>query len=183
MKVQKVKKALKFWAFLAVLGLMGCWRPRVITHPLPQPCPTQMVLKGSVYKVQKALNQVFKGNPQGIFQKSPNFPPTFTLYWKGDRHPAEIKIFKNPVNENDVYISCNRNPVCKSEVYTDFWETPLEFIADFQVHLIPQGAKETLVEADAISPQVVAGKTLVDVRPTTVEENEILTAVKNALGK
>ncbi len=183
MRSQQAEKTFKIWLFLVILGLSGCGQPRVVIHPLLQPYPTQMVLKGSVYKIQKAINRVFKENPQGIFPKPPNFPPTFTLYWKGDRHPAEIKIFKNPVNENDVFISCNRNPVCKSAVYTDFWETPLEFIADFQVHLVPQGAEETLAEVDAVNPQVVARKTLRDVQPTTVEESEILSAIKSSLKK
>ncbi len=88
-------------------------------------------------------------------------------------------IFKNPVNENDVYVSCNEMPICKSKVYSDWWGKPLEYLADFQLHIIPQGAKETLVKVITVNPKVMAGKTYLDVQPTTAEENEILNSIKN----
>jgi len=183
------------WPFLAAFGLFwglsGCGQSTVKTHPLPQPLPTQMVFKRSVFKVQKAISELFNSYPLVVFQTSPLNPPHFTLFWKGKKHPDEIKIFKNPVNENDVYISCNREPVCRSSVYTDWRGRDLEYMADFQLHLIPQGAKETLVRVIVIDPEVIAGKRFgfgscgpgmanayEKVEPTTVEENELLTALQ-----
>ena len=178
-----------FWPLLVVLGLlMGIaiyyqGLHQVKSHPLPQPLPTEMVLKGSVYKVQKAINRLFKTDPVQIFQNPPDHPPSFKLYWKGDHHPEGLKIFRNPVNENDVYISCNRQPICKSTVYTNGWGKPLEYLADFQLHIIPQGAKETLVKVVVVDPEVVAGKTNSAVEATTVEESEIISALKQTLKK
>jgi hypothetical protein len=175
-------KTPKIWLFLIVLGLSGCGQLAVNTHPLPQPLPTQRIFKGSVYEVQKAINEIFKNHSEEIFQDRSNFPPTFTLYWKGDHHPDGIKIFKNPVNENDVYISCNHNPVSKTKMYTDWLGRPVEFAADFQLHIIPQ-EEETLVKVIVVNPQVVGRKNVLDVQPTTVEENEILKVLQESLDK
>lgn len=174
-------KAFKNWLFLMVLGLSGCGQLAVNTNLPAQPFPTQVVLKGSVYQVQKAINEIFKDDPQNIFKNPSNFPALFTLYWKGDHHPDGIKIFKNPVNENDVYISCNQTPVCKSTVYTDWLGRPVEYTADFQLHIIPQGSEETLVKVIVFNPQVVGRKTCLNVQPTTVEENEILAVLEKSL--
>jgi hypothetical protein len=173
----------KKWPFLAILGplglLAGCGQPTIKTHPLPQPLPTQMVFKASVFKVQKAISRIFKSDPKNIFQDPSDYPPAFSLYWKGGHHPEEVTLFKNTVNENDVYLSCNQLPFCKSKVYEDWRGRPLEYLADFQLHIIPQGAKETLVKVITVDPKVMAGKTYWDVQPTTAEENEIL----NSIGK
>jgi hypothetical protein len=171
--------------FLVILGLLeplcGCGQPTVKTHPLPLPLPTQMVFKSSVFKVQKAISKIFKSGPKNIFQNPSVFPPAFSLYWKGSHHPEEVTLFKNPVNENDVYVSCNEMPICKSKVYSDGWGRPLEYLADFQLHIIPQGAKETLVKIITVNPKVMAGKTYLDVQPTTAEENEILDSLEKNL--
>ncbi|HJT24826.1 MAG TPA: hypothetical protein VJ873_09630 [bacterium] len=181
MESLKAEKNLKIGLFLAVLGLSGCGHQLAInTHPLPQPFPTQMVFEGSVYEVQSAINDLFKNNPQGIFENPADAPPTFTLYWKGRKHPDEIKIFKNPVNENDVYVSCNANPICKTKVYTDWLGRPVNYAVDFQLHIIPQG-EETLLKVIAFNPQVVGRDASMNVQPTTVEENEILSALNEAL--
>ncbi len=180
---QKARNSSKNGPFLLVLGLVGtltgCGQPTVKIQPLPLPYPTQMVFKSSVFKVQKAISEIFKSNPKNIFQTPSDFPPTFSLYWKGGHHPEEVTLFKNPVNENDVYVSCNQFPICKSKVYMDWRGRPLEYLADFQLHIIPQGAKETLVKVITVDPKIMAGKTYLRVRPTTAEENEIL----NSIGK
>jgi hypothetical protein len=171
--------------FLAILGLWGllagCGQPTVNSHPLAQPLPTQMAFKASVFKVQKTISRIFKSDPKNIFQNPSDFPPSFSLYWKGGHHPEEVTLFKNPVNENDVYVSCNQLPICKSKVYTDWRGRPLEYLADFQLHIIPQGAKETWVKVITVDPKVMAGKTYLDVQPTTAEENEILNSIAKNL--
>lgn len=172
-------KTLKICLFLAVLGLSGCGQLAVNTHPLPHPLPTQMVYEASVYEVQSAINDLFKNHSQEIFQNPSDVPPTFTLYWKGRKHPDEIKIFKNPVNENDVYVSCNGNPICKTKVYTDWLGRPVNFAADFQLHIIPQG-EETLLKVIVFNPQVVGRNSSMNVQETTVEENEILGAISKS---
>lgn len=176
---RKVVTALKMGLFMVFLGLSGCGQLAVNTHPLPQPLPTQMVYEASVYEVQSAINDLFKNHPQGIFQTLSDAPPTFTLYWKGRKHPAEIKIFKNPVNENDVYVSCNGNPICRTKVYTDWLGRPVNYAADFQLHIIPQG-EETLLKVIVINPQVAGRNSSMNVQGTTVEENEILTAISKS---
>ena len=177
----------KIGPFLVILSLLeslcGCGQPTVKTHPLLQPLPTQMVFKSSVYKVQKAISEIFKSDPKNIFQNPCDYSPTFSLYWKGSHHPEEVTLFKNPVNENDVYVSCNEMPICKSKVYSDWQGRPLEYLADFQLHIIPQGAKETLVKIITVNPKVMAGKIYLDVQPTTSEENEILNSIKKNLKK
>lgn len=187
MRDQKAIKTLKKGLFLVVFGLLGflggCGQPKVKAHFPDPPLATEMVFKGSVFKVQEAINKTFKSNPKDIFQSQVEVPPVFTLYWKGDHHPDDIKIFKNPVNENDVYISCNHMPICRSSVYTNWEGTTFEYLSDFQLHIIPQGADETLVKVIAVNPQVIAGKNYVAVQPTTIEENEILFAVKAKLRK
>jgi len=182
LRVSRSLKNLKKGLFLTVLGLTGCSHPLAVnTHPLAQPLPTEMVYKGSVYEVQSAINDLFKNHPQDIFQNPSSVPPTFTLYWKGRKHPDEIKIFKNPVNENDVYVSCNGNAICKTKVYTDWLGRPVDFAADFQLHIIPQG-EETLLRVTAIDPQVVGKNSSMNVRLTTIEENQILKAINTLLG-
>jgi hypothetical protein len=181
---QKAGNSCKRWPFLMVLGLMGlagCGEPTVKIHPLSKPLPTKMVFKSSVFKVQKAISEIFKSDPNHLFQNPSDFPPTFSLYWKGGRHPEEVTLFKNPINENDVYVSCNEMPICKSTVYSDWWGKPLEYLADFQLHIIPQGAKETLVKVITINPKVMARKTYLDVQPTKAEENEILNSIEKDL--
>jgi hypothetical protein len=183
--LQKAQNSSKNRPFLTILGLLaaltGCGQPTLKIHPLPQPFPTQMVFKSSVFKVQKVISEIFKSDPKNIFQTPSDFPPTFSLYWKGGHHPEEVTLFKNPVNENDVYVSCNEFPICKSKVYGDWRGRPLEYLADFQLHIIPQGAKETLVKVITVNPRVMVGKTYLEVQPTTVEENEILTSVRKNL--
>ena len=179
MESGKAVKTLKIGLFLAVLGLSGCGQLAVNTHPLSQPLPTQMVYEASVYEVQSAINDLFKNHPQQIFQNPSSVSPTFTLYWKGRKHPDEIKIFKNPVNENDVYVSCNGNPICKTKVYTDWLGRPVNFAADFQLHIIPQG-EETLLKVIVFNPQVVGRNSSMNVQETTVEENEILGAISKS---
>jgi len=177
LKASKTEKTLKFGLFGVVLGLSGCGHQLAVnTHPLPQPLPTEMVYERSVYEVQSAINDLFKNHPQEIFQDRADVPPDYTLYWKGRKHPDEIKIFKNPVNENDVYVSCNRTPICKTRVYTDWLGRPVDFAADFQLHIIPQG-EETLLKVIEINPQVVGKNSSMDVRATTLEENQILDAI------
>ena len=201
-QVPKQPEKRPFWL---ILGASGFWiivfiywhgLNKVKSHPLPQPLPTEMVLKGSVYKVQKAIHRLFKTYPIKIFQNQPNDPLLLTLYWKGDHHPDKVRIFRNPVNENDVYVSCNDMPICKSTVYTNGWGKPLEYLADFQLHIIPQGAKETLVKVIMVNSEVIAGKRFgfgscgpgmgnvyVKVDPTSVEEGEIISALQQILKK
>lgn len=181
MKALRITKTLKKGLFLIILGLSGCSHPLAVNfHPLPQPLPTEMVYEGSVFAVQSAINDLFKNHSQDIFQNPSSTPRTFTLYWKGRKHPDEIKIFKNPVDENDVYVSCNGNPVCKTKVYTDWLGRPVDFAADFQLHIIPQG-EETLLKVIVINPQVMGNNLSVDVQPTTVEENQILEAINHSI--
>lgn len=181
LEASRTGKTFKIGLFLLVLGLSGCGHQLAVnTHPLLQSLSTQMVFEGSVYDVQKAIDDLFKNNPQGIFQNPSSTPPTFTLYWKGRKHPDEVKIFNNPVNENDVYVSCNGNPICKTKIYTDWLGRPVNFAADFQLHIIPQG-EETLLKVIVVNPQVVGINTSMSVRPTTVEENEILYAIEKSL--
>jgi hypothetical protein len=172
-----------FFLFFVLFFAIADWGPNYITHPLPQPLPTQMVFKKSVFRVQQTIHQIFTTEPQALFQSPVDAPLTFTLYWKSDRHPPGIRIFRNLVNENDVYVSCNKNPICKSTVYTDGWGKPLEYFADFQMHIIPQGAKETLVRVITVNAQVKVGKDYWNVLPTTVEENEILLNIKKNLNR
>src|ERR1035438_2541277 len=103
-------------------------------------------------------NGIFKNDPVKIFQLTPAQMPLLSLYWKGNKHPEGMDLFKNPVNENDVYISCNGEPVCRSRVYSDWRGRPLEFLADFHLHIIPQGAKETLVKVVVFNPEVISGR-------------------------
>ncbi len=181
---QKAGISSKNGPFLLILGLLaltGCYQPTVKTHPLSHPLSTQMVFKASVFKVQKTISEIFKSNPKDLFQLPSDSPPTFSLYWKGGRHPEEVTIFKNPVDENDVYVSCNEMPICRSKVYTDWRARPLEYLADFQLHIIPQGAKETLVKVITVNPRVMARETYLDVQPTTVEEDEILNCIEKKI--
>lgn len=177
------------------LGLLGgCQEPQIQTHPLPHPLPTQANVKGSVFQVQKAIQTLWRDHTNEIFSDPVLPAPSYELFWKGRKHPAGITIFKNLVNENDVYVSCAGKPIRTTKVYTDEHGRPLELLEDFQVHLIPQGSNETLVKVIGIEPIVLwedrywwGGKkgrsSNFKVEPTTEEENQILEKIQTELAK
>ncbi len=191
-----VEKSFKNGLFLMVLGcfwtVTGCRQPQVQTHPLAHPLPTQATMKGSVYQVQKALQTLWKEHSDDLFSNPVLPPPPYELFWKGKKHPLGITLFQNPVNENDVYVSCSGKAIRRTNVYTDPHGNALELMEDFQVHLIPQGADETLIKVTGLDPEVLLedrywwggkkGKSwLMKVDPTTEEEDQILEKLKDEL--
>ncbi len=181
--------------FFGSFGLLaGCREPQLVTHPLDHPLPTQAIVKGSVFEVQKAIEALWEEHPEGIFTEGLIPPPPYELYWRGKRHPSAITIFKEVINENDVYVSCGGKAICRTQVYTDRYGHPLDLTEDIQVHLIPQGSDETLVKVIGIGTRVLLedrywwggrkGRSwTIPVEATTQEENQVLERIQEMTGK
>lgn len=172
---------------------LGCGPAEVKTHPLPKAFPTEHVFHVPEAEVQAAIERMCR-DPRKIFPNPANHPPLLVLIWKGERGAKGLPLYKHMVNRDDAYLSCEEEPVCKSTVYTDRRGEPLEYLADFQIHILPQGSNETYVRVTALHPRVIVGrkfafgsggfgmgKIYAEVQPTTLEESEVLSALQKHL--
>lgn len=104
------------------------------------------------------------------------------------------RIFEKPENKIDLYLSPTGNPaVSYSKVYKKFWKS-LEYNAEFQLHFTPINENETKIEVITHNPEVLyfgfdifnTGHSYVNykkVKPTTIEEYEILLRIGNLVGE
>ena len=188
-------KKTRLFIVLGVVGLvMGCGPSMVKIRPLRYALATQKMFHARLLKVQNTVDHIFTTGTEGLFQELPSRPPMRSIFWKNSPGSSAIKLFKNHINENDAYILCVHGPICRSTVYRDWFGRPLDYYADFQVHIVSLGSKETLVKVVALDPRVSVGKRVgsgpsglclkeifVTVAPATVEENQVLERLSDAL--
>jgi len=103
-------------------------------------------------------------------------------------------IFEKSENQLDLYLSPTDNPaVSYSKVYKKFWKS-LEYSAEFQLHFTSINKNETKIEVITHNPEVLywgfdifnTGHSYINfkkVKPTTIEEYEILLRIGNLAGE
>jgi len=115
-----------------------------------------------------------------------------SLFFKGDADSLTDGILAKPGNENDAYFYGANAPVGEFQVYFKDGQ-PLIYFADFHIHLTVIDPRKTRVEIytyDSIvntgvrGPNTVHGRSFiyVKVKPTTVEEYQILLRIGEKLG-
>ena len=162
-------------AFIAALA--SCGDPQVESKPLPSPNRTAYTFDASVDEVHDAVRRMYE--QQFTERSGYSFSPVFAGEDTGLEDIAAI--LAEPANRNDVYLSYMHNPMGMSAVYA-VGGKPVPYLADFHLHITADGPGKTRVEARAVRPEVIAGKTLLPrhhmtraniylpVEPTTVEE-------------
>jgi hypothetical protein len=174
-----VRLRLILFALIALLA--ACGDPQVKSKPLLSPNPTAYTFDASVDQVHDAIRRMYE--QQFTERSGYSFSPVFA----GDDTGLEdiAAILAEPANRNDVYLSYMHSPMGISAVYT-VGGKPVPYLADFHLHITAGGPEKTRVEARALRPEVIAGKTLLPrnhmtraniylpVEPTTVEEYSFL---------
>jgi hypothetical protein len=168
-----------FFFIVFVYGLNPWFSPDITTKKLAVQNPTTYDFNSSLADVHEALRKkVVKCCGASI-------------EFKADA------IFGRPVllsvgNENDAYIHNFHEPIGASAVYFSRG-TPLPYICEFQIHLVPISPQETRVVVIARNPEVIAGLSwwglhgspaniYKDVKPTSIEEYKILLELGSSLG-
>ena len=103
--------------------------------------------------------------------------------------------FFNPELDWDLVLRTYHTPIGKSVVYFARGK-PLDYLAEFHLHLVERGPKETQVDVWTHKPEVNLGKVFhfgtrgpgfaeiyVAIEPTTIEEYEILLRMGQLLGE
>lgn len=103
------------------------------------------------------------------------------------------KLFENESNQNDFYLHYSSS-IGKSKIAFDKKENPLDYYAEFHLHLTAIDSTHTKVEVFTIDPKVVVGRELLpslphlvrmdktkSVPPSTIEEYEILLKIGKGL--
>lgn len=102
-------------------------------------------------------------------------------------------IFDKPENNQDLYLISAQSPIISySKIYLKFWK-PLEYYAEFQLHCEPSSENKTKIEVITHRSRVhyfsfplFSGHAYVNVRkvkPTTIEEYEILLRIGRLIGE
>jgi hypothetical protein len=122
-------------------------------------------------------------------------PPGSLFLNKEDAYGPAEAVLGRPGNENDAYFNGTESPVDESPVYFADGHR-LIYYADFHIHVAAVGAKRTRVEVFTRGSSVVVGAErgwtvhgpntsfiMADVKPTTVEEYQILLRIGQQLGE
>jgi hypothetical protein len=166
---------------------------------LPQANPTAYEFGASLAQVtsaiQKAYEKHFWETGDQVKQAGGNQDPPFNalLIWgdKADGCALCQGVFDKPENRNDACLFGGAHPFGRSKVYFKNG-LPLLYFADFHIHLTATSASKTRIEIFTNNPWVSAGLDessllgpayiAVDVKPTTIEEYEILLKIGEQLG-
>lgn len=165
-------------ALLVALAVWFCCF-RITRKHLPAKNPTGFIFDASVPLVQAAIRLVFTDGFRGM-----------NVAFREENNPF-AKALNRLGNENDAYAYNHHMPIGKSDVYYARGE-PLEYLAEFQIHLTALDDGKTRVEIVTYGPQVICGKTLGghglglandyrSVDATTIEEYELLVRIGAAL--
>jgi hypothetical protein len=132
-------------------------------------------------KIETNLNRG-KFRHMDLFSKKKSYKPL-----------DSVDIFDQPGNNNDYFLSPSYSnfTIGKSKIYTDN-----DYIASFHLHLRAIDSMATEIEIKTINPKIIVGKDLLpsgphfsrqlkylDVKPSTIEEYEILLIVGKSLGQ
>ncbi|MFM7854985.1 MAG: hypothetical protein ACKO96_24435, partial [Flammeovirgaceae bacterium] len=106
---------------------------------------------------------------------------------------ANNKLTEKP-RQDDFYLTYSGS-IGKSEIYFDKKNKPLDYYAEFVIHLIPTDSQNVRVKIITVNSKVAVGRKLLpsfphfvrmiktkDVEPSTIEEYEILLKIGEALG-
>jgi len=153
--------------------------------------PTMYEFSVTVEDLKPAIQRAFSDH---FWKWNEGEDPPFgaSLNWKAsDVDELCSGVFAKPENENDAFLLGVPEAFGKSQVYFKN-AVPLTYFADFHIHLKPIGASKTRVEIFTYHPWVSAGLDpsaplgpayiVVNVKPTTIEEYEILLKIGHQLG-
>lgn len=169
---------------------------------LPQKNPTTYVFDASLEQVR---GTIVSGNESSIWD-SPFQYELGGVQHNLDFYVCEAKdeiclssndkqveeIFSKPENKNDVYLASDGHRIPSTLYYAV--GKPLEFRADFHVHLEAKDGNKTIVTIFPVEPAVYKGygglglhgailKKEIPVEPTTVEEYQLLRYIGSVLGE
>src|ERR1041384_3742043 len=157
--------------------------PAIDVKRLPRMNPTSSVFHASVEEVFSKV-----AGPKDACH-------SLDFYPAGVSQIESITGKKLRIAEATLVTRTDHDPIGKSKVYFARGEA-LDYLAEFELHLIERGGKETEVRVRTLRPEVINGKKLgfgscgpglanryVAVEPTTIEEYEILLRIGQALGE
>ena len=162
-----------------VYGFNPWFRPGVTTKKLVIGNPTSYIFESSLADIHEALRK----NGVQCCGKAIEFK---------DNALFSESILRSPGNENDAYIHNFHEPIGASAVYFSRG-TPLPYICEFHIHLVPISPRKTRVVLIAHNPEVIAGRSwwglhgspaniYKNVKPTSIEEYKILLELGSSLG-
>lgn len=138
--------------------------------------------------VRQAIEKAFGKIPGYRYMKLKVFnEDELKSYLASNKLTAEL-------HKDDFYLTYSGS-IGKSEIYFDRNNKPLDYYAEFIIHLIPNDSQNVKVEIITINSKVAVGRKLFpslphlvrmiktkDVEPSTIEEYEILLKIGEALG-
>lgn len=164
--------------------IFGCSDSNFERIELETKNPTEYIFNASLTKVKSAIQLEFDHH---------NFK-RMNIAFKGSFYPDSTKLFDQPGNEDDYCLYSNLNSIGKSRIFYKGSEF-LEYFADFHLHLDQIGVESTRIEIITLNPRIIIGREILpnihavrpdkyhDVKPSTIEEYEILLKIGKAIGQ
>jgi hypothetical protein len=162
------------------------------TKPFSQKNPTDYEFALPVSEVRKKLLAAFKDfDLRQKLASSFDSNSRYLVSVRSKDDPDPEKTFDNPENKNDLYLHSWGEIIGPSPIYFGGGK-PLEYRAEFQLHLTKAGNNRTKVSVITHKPHVINGSKCcgphgevsnnVPVEPTTIEEYKILLFIGSVLG-
>ncbi|MDP1726284.1 MAG: hypothetical protein Q8M15_05835 [Bacteroidota bacterium] len=178
------------WAILIGLAFsinLGCANSAMLLSKTPPRNPVNYTFKASLLQVQNAI--------KNAFAKLPGYRYMQLEYNDKETVSSKAKATLSlKSNENDFFLHYSGS-IGKSKIYFDKNGVALDYYAAFHLHVIFMDSLHTQVEVKTINPQVGIGKKALPsaphmvrmektkvVRPSTIEEYEILLRIGTELG-
>jgi hypothetical protein len=187
-KYKRIMRTKNNWKLFSVFFIIvGCACSIKIAKPIPNN-PINYIFDYKMQFVKEAIMEQFLEKPGYRFMRL-EYPERDVILSSGAK-----KVFK--LNKNDFYLDALSSSIGKSKIYFGRKGKPLDYYADFHLHLVAIDSTHTKVEISTIDPKVVIGEKLFpslphfganpkykSVAPSTIEEYEILLLIGKGLGQ
>jgi len=174
------KNMKKLYLILFIL-LVSC-NTKFIALKMPAKNPTSFIFNANMSDIKKTIKLNFSKLEFN----------DMILRFKENSNSFSEDIFKIETNKNDAYLYSN-SPINSSLYFKD--TIPLLYSTSFHIHIDSIDDNHTLVKIITIEPQIIVGLIWYEfgsihrnadvriVKPSTVEEYEILLRIGNTLGE
>ena len=185
-----MKFLLKIFAIISISFLAGCvsgetFVDQIKVRRLAEKNPTSFVFKADVGTIHLAIRNEFSDREFYRMKLSS------IANSSGEFHIQ--RLFDSAQYINDYYLANPYEAIEPSRLYADENGKPLMYFAEFLIHITPMNDDSTKVEIQTRKAYVITGKAMrmgdrggnyigQNVKPTTIEEYEILLKIGEALG-
>lgn len=165
---------------------MGCSATSQIIKTTPNN-PTSYTFEFNLQQVSEFIKKEFLNRPGYRYMQ-------LEYFGQDVLSSSAKKLFENKSNQNDFYLHYS-SAIGKSKIYFNKKGEPLDYYAEFHLHLTVIDSINTKVEIFTTDPRVVVGRDLFpslphlvrmdktkSVPPSTIEEYEILLKIGKGLG-